>query len=115
MNAAAALATAQTTAEDAADDAREALEAAAQDRTGDPFALIDRTHAVIAAEARVSVFATVLRYVDADEPDKARDVLMSLALSDPDDTWSGRTNDGKRVAADARRDAVRDALSALRY
>ena len=115
MNAAAALATAQTAAQDAADRAREALEAAAQDRTVDPFDLLEHTHAVIAAETRVAVLSTALRYVDADEPDRARAVLLEFALTGPDDAWSGRGNDGKRVAADARRDAVRDALSALRY
>lgn len=115
MTAAATLATAKTAAEDAAVRARDALEAAAQDRKDDPLTLLEHTHAVIAAETRVSVLATALRYVDADEPDRARAVLIEFALTGPDDTWSGRGNDGKRVAADARRDAVRDALSALRY
>ena len=40
-------------------------------------------------------------------------VLSRWALSNPDDTWSGRDNDARRVQSDGEREILRDVLNSL--
>ena len=41
-------------------------------------------------------------------------VLSRLALSSPDDTWSGRDNDARRTESDGAREILQDVLQDLR-
>lgn len=43
-------------------------------------------------------------------PDAIKYGILRLALSNPDDTWSGRANDVRRAYADGVREEVRDQM-----
>ncbi|MBP7629345.1 MAG: hypothetical protein KA758_02740 [Acidimicrobiales bacterium] len=79
--------------------------------------LTDATHGVLAAEAVLAIEASVAVATESGlEPDVARRVvgdgtLNALLASGPDDTWSGRGNDARRVVFDARREWVRQEMA----
>lgn len=87
--------------------AREAIAARAADYG--PTELADLVHAFAVHLARYRVFADGARIANAGDDGLMLDGwLLASALASPDDTWSGRGNDLKRVEADARREALRE-------
>lgn len=85
------------------------------DRVADGTTAVNLTTALndlITAETTAKVYTDALRMLThGTTTDTVLAYLTDLLLQGPGDTWSGRGNDSKRVAADAIREAVRD----LRY
>jgi hypothetical protein len=80
---------------------------------GDPSSLHDLVNALAVYVERARMFAWAALVAD-DNPDEIDRWLLDQALTSPDDTWSGRGNDARRVTADARREAVAEIATLAR-
>jgi hypothetical protein len=100
-----------TTAAAGAATARQAVAARAD--VADPDTLHDLVNALAVYIERNRMFAWAALVAD-DNPDEIDRWLLDQALTSPDDTWSGRGNDARRVAADARREAVAEIATLAR-
>lgn len=49
------------------------------------------------------------------KPDAVQHLINTIALRGPDDGWSGRTNDARRVFHEGQRDALEQLLAEVRY
>lgn len=95
--------------------ARQALVEAASDEAKLADYLIDKATSVLKYETSLSLAYTLQRYVsnEACTVELVEDHLTEVLIAGPDDEWSGRGNDRRRVVFDVKREAVRDYLRAL--